>query len=649
MVEDRKLDYIHSKRLDKPLVALEIIREWRSQDPPGRFLKADDKTGLWTDVGDKKAREKTSQALREKAPTIREQEKNQAKGSGDEEEDGDEEDDEVSVVNVFIVIFVVFLRLSVSTYRRKKLTVLRAFIWQSETKVTKSTRFAECTKTEGNGATKPVLARDHSLGREYMEAGNDMTLDGFSWQEPFQAEGRSSSRERMSSNGSMGGGHERVGSHGSMGGGDERMGSHGSMGGGPPHHYQHHQQPPSQQQSPYPPPHGYPPVRAGSSQGFPPPGPQGHYRYPSHGSAGPPPPPPPPGGYSPQISGDDRHMRYASGGRYESWGSMPSVSGGMPPPYGYPPQHAGSWSQRDPSIQREHSLGQNPLPHASVSQPARQWGPPPPHGHDRPPYPMEGPPPYDHYPSMEGPPPYHPSYPPPYGGGPERGYGGPTPSPPPPRVGGPPSPPYEVDPRVAETWSSSGAAQIGKTWSGEEYDRVRSEEKKASPRQEHREKGHREEDSSYLPKPDLVKRMTSNQNETVETKRDLVGPSVKRVALNRDNSLASNRLKEEYLAKNKKGPFNPEQEISKLRDNLEQSTLTAAPSSISRPMPLSQEERSTTLDFFAMDLMVRPSPLTGSSRSTTIEALALDLDDDPILRPAFLHRNFPRWSLLLRT
>ena len=70
-VEDRKIEYVNSKRLDKPVVALEIVKKWRSQNPPGRFLKMDDKTGLWSDVGDKKAREKTSQALREKAPQIR--------------------------------------------------------------------------------------------------------------------------------------------------------------------------------------------------------------------------------------------------------------------------------------------------------------------------------------------------------------------------------------------------------------------------------------------------------------------------------------------------------------------------------------------------------------------------------------------------
>ena len=54
-------------------MALEIIREWRGQDPPGRFLKLDDESGLWHDVGDKKAREKTSQALREKAPQVKKQ------------------------------------------------------------------------------------------------------------------------------------------------------------------------------------------------------------------------------------------------------------------------------------------------------------------------------------------------------------------------------------------------------------------------------------------------------------------------------------------------------------------------------------------------------------------------------------------------
>lgn len=98
MVEDRKLEYVNSKRLDKPLVALEIIRLWRGQVPPGRFLKLDEKTGLWNDVGDKKAREKTSQALREKAPLIRKQ-----------QEDEKEKDDVKGGVSACLVVPILIL------------------------------------------------------------------------------------------------------------------------------------------------------------------------------------------------------------------------------------------------------------------------------------------------------------------------------------------------------------------------------------------------------------------------------------------------------------------------------------------------------------------------------------------------------------
>eukprot|EP00590_Aulacoseira_subarctica_P009541 CAMPEP_0172427414 /NCGR_PEP_ID=MMETSP1064-20121228/41930_1 /TAXON_ID=202472 /ORGANISM="Aulacoseira subarctica , Strain CCAP 1002/5" /LENGTH=931 /DNA_ID=CAMNT_0013171599 /DNA_START=43 /DNA_END=2838 /DNA_ORIENTATION=- len=74
LVDERKIEYVNSKRLEKPLVALDIIRKWRKEQvPPGRFLKVNEATGLWDDVGDKKAREKTSQALREKAPVLRRQ------------------------------------------------------------------------------------------------------------------------------------------------------------------------------------------------------------------------------------------------------------------------------------------------------------------------------------------------------------------------------------------------------------------------------------------------------------------------------------------------------------------------------------------------------------------------------------------------
>ncbi|KAL7526483.1 hypothetical protein ACHAWF_001788, partial [Thalassiosira exigua] len=124
-VEDNKGKYLRSKRLDKPLVAMEIIKEWRELDPPGRFLKQDDKTKLWSDVGDKKAREKTSQALREKTPV------KQREGGGGAGVGGGG-----------------------------------------------PTQFALGTRYGRHGRPGHV-ARDHSLGE--TQAGTDVTLEGFSW------------------------------------------------------------------------------------------------------------------------------------------------------------------------------------------------------------------------------------------------------------------------------------------------------------------------------------------------------------------------------------------------------------------------------------------------------------------------------------
>jgi hypothetical protein len=71
MVDDRRLDYINCQRVSKGAIALELVKAWRNQDPPGRFLKLDEKTGLYYDMGDAKARKKTSQLLRENAPQLK--------------------------------------------------------------------------------------------------------------------------------------------------------------------------------------------------------------------------------------------------------------------------------------------------------------------------------------------------------------------------------------------------------------------------------------------------------------------------------------------------------------------------------------------------------------------------------------------------
>lgn len=72
-VKEYKDKYLRAKKKEKPSVAGEIVDKIRSLDPPGRFLKKDRDTGYWLDIGDIRAKEKTSQALREGAPLIRRQ------------------------------------------------------------------------------------------------------------------------------------------------------------------------------------------------------------------------------------------------------------------------------------------------------------------------------------------------------------------------------------------------------------------------------------------------------------------------------------------------------------------------------------------------------------------------------------------------
>ena len=354
---------------------------------------------------------------------------------------------------------------------------------------------------------------------------------------------------------------------------------------------------------------------------------------------------------------EDRHSHYTSSGRYESWGqpmsSMGSSGPPMPPPplpgYGgqYLHNRSGSWGASvgswgpPPPTARDHSLSHNPLRDATTSQVAMPsafesgrsgsgyWGEVPP------PVPQHG---------GGAPKPFQP--PEPYqsrtGSGQKQNHSSPSRAP----------PPYSVDPSIAQTWSSqsddyekvAGMMQyeVQRTWSGEEYSRKQHQRSGGgyggSPPKQKREDGTSPSKSpsrspSKLARPHMVKRATSNQNETVETKPDLRGPSVKRAALNRDNSLVSNRLKAEYL--NKMEAFDSDKEVQNLSGTLAEATLEVSTTvaTKTRPKPLAASERMSTIDKIAMDLFTQPEPLGLRSRSSTIEALALDFDDDQILRP----------------
>lgn len=66
IVEKYRETYNKAKKVDKPKVSKLIVNALRSADPPSRFLRMNDITTRWEEVGDKRAAEKVSQTLREK-------------------------------------------------------------------------------------------------------------------------------------------------------------------------------------------------------------------------------------------------------------------------------------------------------------------------------------------------------------------------------------------------------------------------------------------------------------------------------------------------------------------------------------------------------------------------------------------------------
>jgi len=71
IVNSRKKEYLAptTKKLEKAFIAAAIVNEIRTMG--GRFLKQENGTGMWYDIGDAKAIKKAGQALREDAPSIR--------------------------------------------------------------------------------------------------------------------------------------------------------------------------------------------------------------------------------------------------------------------------------------------------------------------------------------------------------------------------------------------------------------------------------------------------------------------------------------------------------------------------------------------------------------------------------------------------
>jgi hypothetical protein len=67
MARRKKAEYLNSSiRMEKAYICARLVLEIRSLTPPGRFLKAD-RENKWIEIGDKIARKKVAQVLRESA------------------------------------------------------------------------------------------------------------------------------------------------------------------------------------------------------------------------------------------------------------------------------------------------------------------------------------------------------------------------------------------------------------------------------------------------------------------------------------------------------------------------------------------------------------------------------------------------------
>jgi len=73
LINNSKIRYLTGGKKIKPIVARELVATIYRMEPPGRFLELCMTTGTFFDIGEAKAAQKVSQALREGAPDIRKQ------------------------------------------------------------------------------------------------------------------------------------------------------------------------------------------------------------------------------------------------------------------------------------------------------------------------------------------------------------------------------------------------------------------------------------------------------------------------------------------------------------------------------------------------------------------------------------------------
>ena len=63
-INELKEGYANAEKSEKPCYAKAIVAQVKSLNPPGRFLKLNDKTGLWSEIENKNVLIKIRQSLR---------------------------------------------------------------------------------------------------------------------------------------------------------------------------------------------------------------------------------------------------------------------------------------------------------------------------------------------------------------------------------------------------------------------------------------------------------------------------------------------------------------------------------------------------------------------------------------------------------
>ena len=95
IIDDNNNSYKTLPSSNEESKCIEIVQEWRSLDPPGRFLKMNEQTKLWDDIGDEEAKVKVQKSFENKSRSRSKNSKASKKKKKQIEEESSDDESEV--------------------------------------------------------------------------------------------------------------------------------------------------------------------------------------------------------------------------------------------------------------------------------------------------------------------------------------------------------------------------------------------------------------------------------------------------------------------------------------------------------------------------------------------------------------------------